>query len=265
PTLSVFWSIVAIVVFSWLGDKEHRMTPRMILNALITGGLGAIEVAAACACSGIVIGVIAITGVGLTFSSFVLSLSFGILPLALFMTMIGSIILGMGVPTTAQYIITSTLAAPALNQMGVPMMSAHLFCLYFGVLADVTPPVALATYAAAGIAKSNPIKTGFTALVTAAAGFVVPYMFVYNPYLLLQGGIVDIVVGTVTAFIGILGLSSAVQGYLADDLGIVQRLLLFSVPFFIIYPTLSSNIFGVGIIAAIFVFQKKFRAGNKIA
>jgi TRAP transporter 4TM/12TM fusion protein len=257
PTLSVFWSIVAIIVFSWLGDKEHRMTPKMILDALVTGGLGAIEVAAACACSGIVIGVIAITGVGLAFSSFVLSLSFGVLPLALFMTMVGSIILGMGVPTTAQYIITSTLAAPALAQMGVPMMSAHLFCLYFGVLADVTPPVALATYAAAGIARSNPIKTGFVALASAAAGFVVPYMFVYNPYLLLKGDVLSIVVGTVTAFIGILGLSSAVQGYLVEDLGILQRLLLFTVPFFIVYPTLASNVLGVGIIIAVWVIQKK--------
>ncbi len=258
PTMAVFWSIVAIVVFSWLGAKKHRMTPKMILHAMISGGMGAIEVAAACACSGIVIGVIAITGVGLAFSSFVLSLSFGILPLALFWTMIGSIILGMGVPTTAQYIITSTLAAPALAQMGVPMQAAHLFCLYFGVLADVTPPVALATYAAAGIAKSNPIKTGFIALATAAAGFVVPYMFVYNPYLMLKGDLLHIVVGTVTALIGMMGLAAAVQGFLVKNLNIVERLLLFSVPFFIIYPTLTSNLMGVGIIAVIFLLQKGF-------
>ena len=256
PTLSVFWSIMAIIVFSWLGDKEHRMTPRKILDALIIGGTGACEVAAACACSGIVIGVIAITGVGLAFSSFVLSLSHGILPLALFLTMIGSIILGMGVPTTAQYIITSTLAAPALAQMGVPMMSAHLFCLYFGVLADVTPPVALATYAAAGIAKSEPIKTGFTALVTAAAGFIVPYMFVYNPYLLLHGNVVHILVGCVTALIGILGLSAGVQGFLINDLNIIERLLLFTVPFLIIYPTLTTNLIGTAIILGIFALQK---------
>ena len=248
PTMAVFWSIIAIIVFSWLGDKDHRMTPKKIVAALISGGTGAIEVAAACACSGIVIGVIAITGVGLAFSSFVLSLSYGILPLALILTMIGSIILGMGVPTTAQYIITSTLAAPALAQMGVPMMSAHLFCLYFGVLADVTPPVALATYAASGIAKSNPIKTGFTALVTAAAGFLVPFMFVYNPYLLLQGDILHIFVGCVTALIGILGLSAGVQGYLANDL--------LCVPFLIIYPTLTSNLIGVAIIAAIYTLQR---------
>ncbi|MCD8164361.1 MAG: TRAP transporter permease [Synergistaceae bacterium] len=256
PTIAVFWSIIAIIVFSWLGDKEHRMTPKKIIAALISGGTGAIEVAAACACSGIVIGVIAITGVGLAFSSFVLSLSHGILPLALILTMIGSIILGMGVPTTAQYIITSTLAAPALAQMGVHMMSAHLFCLYFGVLADVTPPVALATYAASGIAKSNPIKTGFTALVTAAAGFLVPFMFVYNPYLLLQGNVFHILIGCVTALIGILGLSAGVQGYLASDLNIVERLLLLCVPFLIIYPTLTSNLIGVAIIAAIYIMQK---------
>ena len=257
--------IVALVVFSWLGDKEHRMTPQRILDALISGGFGAIEVAAACACSGIVIGVIAITGVGLAFSSFVLSLSGGILPLALILTMIGSIILGMGVPTTAQYIITSTLAAPALAQMGVPMMSAHLFCLYFGVLADVTPPVALATYAASGIARSNPMKTGFTALVTAVAGFLVPFMFVYNPYLLLQGDILHILLGCFTALIGILGLSAGVQGYLVNDLNIFERILLLGVPFLIIYPTLTTNVIGVIIIAAIYALQKGMgKKGRKL-
>ncbi len=256
PTMAVFYSIVAIVVFSWLGAKEHRMTPRMILDALISGGMGAIEVAMACACSGIVIGVIAITGVGLAFSSFVLSLSFGILPLALFWTMIGSIILGMGVPTTAQYIITSTLAAPALAQMGVPMQAAHLYCLYFGVLADVTPPVALATYAAAGIARSEPLRTGFTALANAAAGFVVPYMFVYNPYLMLQGDVFHIVVGTLTALVGIMGLSAAVQGFLLRDLNVVERILLFTVPFCIIHPSLVSNAVGCFIVVAMFFLQR---------
>lgn len=258
PTMAVFYSILALVAASWIGAKENRMTPKRIVEAMIAGGTGAVDVAAACACSGIVIGVIAITGIGLAFSSFVLSLSQGILPLALFLTMIGSIILGMGVPTTAQYIITSTLAAPALNEMGVPMMSAHLFCLYFGVLADVTPPVALATYAAAGIAKSNAIKTGFIALANAAAGFVVPYMFVYNPYLMLQGDLFHIVVGSVTALIGIIGLAAAVQGYLVTNLNIIERLLIFTVPFFIIHPSLVSNTAGVLIIIAIFFKQKGF-------
>lgn len=262
PVKAVFWSIVMLIVVSWFGKPEHRLTPARILQALIAGGLGAIEVAAACACSGIVIGVISITGVGLAFSSYVLSLSRGILPLALFLTMIGSIILGMGIPTTAQYIITSTLAAPALYEMGVPMISAHLFCLYFGVLADVSPPVALATYAAAGIAKSNPMKTGYTALVTAVAGFLVPYMFVYNPYLLLQGDIWHIIIGCGTALVGIVGLSAGVQGFLVDDLNVLQRMALVSVPFFIIYPTLTSNVIGCAIIATLFLWQKYRRRVN---
>ncbi|EEX47661.1 TRAP transporter, 4TM/12TM fusion protein [Jonquetella anthropi E3_33 E1] len=256
PVKAVFWSMILLVVVSWIGNKNKRMTPARIIQAMVEGGLGAVEVAAACACSGIVIGVIGISGVGLAFSSFVLSLSGGILPLALVLTMVGSIILGMGVPTTAQYIITSTLAAPALAQLGVPMMSAHLFCLYFGVLADVSPPVALATYAASGIAKSNPMKTGFTALITAVAGFLVPYMFIYNPYLLLNGGIFHIVVGCGTAVIGIIGLAAGVQGYLVEDLNFVERLALILVPFLIIYPTLNSNLVGVGIVVLIFILQK---------
>lgn len=256
PVKAVFWSIILLVVVSWMGKKEYRMTPRRVLDALINGAIGAIEVAAACACSGIVIGVIGITGVGLAFSSFVLSLSGGVLPLALMLTMVGSIILGMGVPTTAQYIITSTLAAPALAQMGVPMMSAHLFCLYFGVLADVTPPVALATYAASGISKSNPLKTGFTALVTAVAGFLVPYMFVYNPYLLLQGNPVMIVLGCATALVAIIALSAGVQGYFVTDLNLVERLAFLAVPFLIIYPSLVANGIAVAVVAAVFALQK---------
>lgn len=256
PTLAVFYSILLLIVVSWFGKPEQRMTPRRILATLIEGGLSAIEVAAACACSGIMIGVIGITGVGLSFSSYVLSLSGGILPMALFLTMVGSIVLGMGVPTTAQYIITSTLAAPALAQMGVPMMSAHLFCLYFGVLADVTPPVALATYAAAGIARAKALKTGFTALLVAIAGFIVPYMFVYNPYLLLQGDAFQIILGCATALLGVIGLASAVQGFLIDDLNIVERLLLLSIPFLILYPSLVANCVGVGFLVAVYLKQK---------
>ena len=256
PVKAVFWSILLLVVVSWGGKKEYRMTPQRVLEALINGALGAVEVAAACACSGIVVGVIAITGVGLAFSSFVISLSGGILPLALMLTMVGSIILGMGVPTTAQYIITSTLAAPALAQLGVPMMSAHLFCLYFGVLADVTPPVALATYAASGIAKSNPLKTGFTALVTAAAGFLVPYMFIYNPYLLLRGNPLMIILGCTTALIAIIALAAGVQDFFVTDLKILERLAFLAVPFFIIYPSLMANGIAVAVVAAVFVLQK---------
>ena len=259
---AVFWSIILMIAASWLGRKEYRMTPAKILNALIDGGMGAVEVAAACACSGLVIGVIGITGIGLAFSSFVISLSHGILPLALFLTMVGSIILGMGVPTTAQYIITSTLAAPALFQMGVPLMSAHLFCLYFGVLADVTPPVALATYAAAGIAKSSVLRTGFTALVTAAAGFVVPYMFIYNSHLLFQGNILYILLSFATALMAIVGLAAGVQGFYIAPLSIVERALLLAVPLLLIDPSLITDALGLVILIGVFFLQKKKNRPN---
>jgi TRAP transporter 4TM/12TM fusion protein len=253
---AVFWSIVLMICVSWMGKPQYRMTPKRLLDALIAGGMGAVEVAAACACSGLVIGVIGITGIGLAFSSFVISLSQGILPLALILTMIGSIILGMGVPTTAQYIITSTLAAPALYQMGVPLMSAHLFCLYFGVLADVTPPVALATYAAAGIAKSNAMKTGFTALVTAMAGFLVPYMFVYNPHLLFQGNIFQIAFSFITALMAIIGLSAGVQGYYIAPISIPERIALLIVPFLLIVPNLTTDIAALAILVGVYVLQR---------
>lgn len=259
---AVFWSIVLMVAVSWLGKPEYRMTPKRIFDALISGGMGAIEVASACACSGLVIGVIGITGVGLAFSSFVISLSGGVLPMALFLTMIGSIILGMGVPTTAQYIITSTLAAPALFQMGVPLMSAHLFCLYFGVLADVTPPVALATYAAAGIARSNAIKTGFTALITAMAGFLVPYMFIYNSHLLFQGNIFQIIFSFGTALMAIIGLAAAVQGYYFSVLSIFERVFLLAVPFLLIVPNIYTDILGLVILVGVFLLQKRKAAAQ---
>lgn len=262
---AVFWSIILMVAVSWLGKKEYRMTPRRTLQALIDGGLGAVEVAAACACSGLVIGVIGITGIGLAFSSFVISLSGGILPLALFLTMIGSIILGMGVPTTAQYIITSTLAAPALFQMGIPLMSAHLFCLYFGVLADVTPPVALATYAAAGISGSNAIKTGFTALATASAGFLVPYMFVYNPHLLFQGNILQIGLSFLTALMAVIGLSAAVQGYYIAPLTLPERAALLLTPFLLIVPNTSTDLLSLAILVGVFLLQQRKAALRKKA
>jgi TRAP-type uncharacterized transport system fused permease subunit len=131
-----------------------------------------------------------------------------------------------------------------------------LFCLYFGVLADVTPPVALATYAASGIAKSNPMKTGFIALATAAAGFLVPYMFVYNPYLLLKGDIFHIILGCVTAIVAVIALSAGIQGYFLSKLNIIERLAFMILPFGIIYPSLLANFLAVMIVIAVFLLQK---------
>lgn len=254
---AVFWSIVLLIVCSWLGEKENRMTPKKTMNAFIEGGIMAVEVAAACACSGLIIGVVGITGLGLAFTSFIIDLSHGILPLALFLTMIASIILGMGLPTTAKYIILSTLAAPAIHKMGVPMLAAHLFILYFGVIADVTPPVALAAYAGAGIAGSNAIRTGFAALGLAVAGFIVPYMFAYNQGLLFDGTLLAVGVSTLTAMLGIIALAAGVQGFYLKELNIVERILLLVAAVSLMIGGVFSDLVGILILGGVFILQKR--------
>jgi TRAP-type uncharacterized transport system fused permease subunit len=143
-----------------------------------------IAVAVACAAVGIIVGVVTLTGLGLKMAAGLISMSGGIKILTLFFTMIASLIMGMGLPTTATYLITATITAPAIVQLGVPVLAAHMFVFYFGIVADITPPVALAAYAGAAIAKSNPFKTGITATKLAIAGFIIPYIFCYNPALL---------------------------------------------------------------------------------
>jgi len=254
---AVFWSIMLLIVASWLGPPEYRMTPRRIIDSFIDGGITAVEVAAACACSGIIIGVVGITGLGLAFTSFIIGLSHGILFLALVLTMIASIILGMGLPTTAKYIILSTLAAPAIHRMGVPMLAAHLFILYFGVIADVTPPVALAAYAGAGIAGANAMRTGFNAVGLAIAGFIVPFMFAYNQALLFQGSITDILLSTVTAMLGVIALAAGVQGFYLSRLGTPERILFVVTAVALIKPGLMSDVIGIVVLGGIYLLQRR--------
>jgi TRAP transporter 4TM/12TM fusion protein len=260
---AVFWSIMLLIVASWLGPPEYRMTPRRIIDSFIDGGITAVEVAAACACSGIIIGVVGITGLGLAFTSFIIGLSHGILFLALVLTMIASIILGMGLPTTAKYIILSTLAAPAIHRMGVPMLAAHLFILYFGVIADVTPPVALAAYAGAGIAGANAMRTGFNAVGLAIAGFIVPFMFAYNQALLFQGSITDILLSTVTAMLGVIALAAGVQGFYLSRLGTPERILFVATAVALIKPGLMSDVIGIVVLGGIYLLQRRKNVQKK--
>ncbi|MDO9507927.1 MAG: TRAP transporter permease, partial [Thermovirgaceae bacterium] len=246
PSKAVFWSLAVLIVVTWIGAPEYRITPEKLLKSLIVGGTSAIEVAAACACAGIIIGVVGITGLGLTFSSFLLDLSHGILPLTLALTMVASLILGMGLPTTANYVVCSTILAPALMGMNVTAMSAHLFIFYFGILADVTPPVALAAYAASGVAGSNPMKTGFSACIMALGGFLIPYMFVYNGALLCNGSLLNILLGLIPALIGIIGLAAAVQGYFLRSMSLPARLVFGAIPFLLIYPSRVADLLAAG-------------------
>ena len=228
-----------------------------MVAALETGARSALSVAAACASTGIVIGVVTLTGLGLTLANAIVDLSADIFFLTLFLTMIASIILGMGLPTTAKYIVLATIAAPAIQKYGVPPLAAHLFIMYFGIMADLTPPVALVAYAAAGIAKSSPNKTGFMAVKLASAGFLIPYIFCYNPGLLLIDTTVpQIIHYTITAIIGVFALSFACVGYWRGRLAWWQRVLLIGSAVMLLAPELYTDIAGIAIFVVALVLQK---------
>ena len=263
PMRAALVAIVLSIICSAL-RKSTRMKPIEIIRGLDKGARNVLSVLVACASAGIVIGVVTKTGVGLKLASGLLTLSGGMLLPTMFFTMITAIVLGMGVPTTANYVITSTIAAPAIIQMGVPVLAAHMFVFYFGIIADVTPPVALAAFAGAGIAGGNALRTGVNAAKLAIAAFIIPYMFVLSPVILMiDATIPGLVVTTVTAIIGMIALSSALIGYLADNCRIYERILLIAGGLLLIDPGTVTDLTGIAIFAIILFFQierKKKRA-----
>jgi len=255
PMKAALWAIILAIVASCL-RKSTRISPKDIVLGLEKGAKGVLGVLIACATAGIIIGVVTKTGVGLKLASALLDLAGGKLLPAMFFTMITSLILGMGVPTTANYVITSTIAAPALLQMGVPVMAAHMFAFYFGIIADVTPPVALAAFAGAGIAGSDPMRTGVNASKLAIAAFVVPYIFVLSPTLLMIDATPATVLwSTCTALIGMVGLSAAMIGYFLAPAPPIVRILFFCGGLLLVDPGLFTDVIGAGILAALMVFQ----------
>jgi TRAP transporter 4TM/12TM fusion protein len=256
PMKAALFAIISSIVASLL-RKNTRISLTDIVNGLEQGARGALGVIAATACAGIIIGVVTQTGLGLKMGSTLVGLAKGNLLLTLFFTMLTSIILGMGVPTTANYVITSTIAAPALLMMNVPVLAAHMFAFYFGIIADVTPPVALAAFAGAGIAKANPLKTGLEASKLAIAAFLVPYIFVYNPSLLLIDvtalGVIQIVV---TSIIGIIGVGSAVAGYLITKESFIERIVFFVGGIMMVTPGSKTDLIGGGLILLGYLIQR---------
>jgi TRAP transporter 4TM/12TM fusion protein len=256
---AAFWGVVSALAVSTLA-RTTRPSPKRLEEALLAAGAGAVQVAAACAAAGIVVGVASLTGIGLRMSELIVTLSQGNLFLALVLTALGSIVLGMGLPTTAAYVVLAALGAPALIQLGVPVLAAHLFIFYFGCISNVTPPVSLAAYAASGIAASPPLRTAWTAMVLASAGFLVPFMFVYGPPLLLDGSLVAIGQVVVTGVAGVTALAGATMGYLRAELKAWERLVLGAGAVALIFPGLATD--GLGLLALVFVL---FRSGRKIA
>jgi TRAP-type uncharacterized transport system fused permease subunit len=190
-------------------------------------------------------------------SGFIITLSGGHLPIALALTAIGAVILGMGLPTTAAYVVLAALGAPALTEMGVPLLPAHLFIFYFGALSNVTPPVALAAYAAAGIAGGPPVRTAVTAFSLAATGFVVPFMFVYGPPLLLDGSLMAIVGSFATAAIGVGTLAGAVIGFVRTPLRVWERGLLAVAAMCLLVSGIRTDLVGFLVLGSLLVFWRR--------
>ncbi len=263
PMRAALVAIVLSIVISCL-RKNTRITVGDVVKGLETGARGVLGVAVACASAGIIIGVVTKTGVGLKLASGLLALSGGYLLPTMFFTMITSLILGMGVPTTANYVITSTIAAPALLQLGVPTLAAHMFVFYFGIIADVTPPVALAAYAASGISGGKPLMTGVNASKLAIAAFIIPYVFVTSPELLMINATAgSLIMAVITAILGMVGVSSALIGYLADKSTKLERVAQFVGGILMIIPGTMTDIPGFIIFLLVVFWQTKRRKSRQ--
>ncbi len=246
---------ILLSIFVSLFDKENRITPKKILQALEQGGKSAITVGAACGVAGIISGAITMTGLANDLINAIVGVAGNHLIIALVLTMICCIILGMGVPTTANYCIMAATTAPILVRMGVPTMAAHFFVFYFGIVADITPPVALAAYAGSAIAKSNPMKTAFQASKLAIAAFIVPYMFCYNPaMLLIDTNPLSIAFICVTSVLGVFGLAAALEGYCFTDMNIVVRLIIAVGGLMLIHPATVTDLLGLLLLLAGLVY-----------
>lgn len=257
PIYAAFYSIILTILASAL-RKETRMSFKDIIEALEEGARTALGVAMACATVGLIIGVATLTGFGLKLAGAILFLGKGNLIITLFLTMVACIVLGMGLPSIPAYIITATMAAPALAKMGVPMLVSHMFVFYFGMLANLTPPVALAAFAGAGIAGGDTAKTGFQAVKIALAGFVVPYIFVFSPTLLMiDAHVIEIIVAVSTAIVGVFALGMFSEGYMFKQVPMVLRLLSFISAIMLMLPGLLTDVFGFVIFIGIMLYQHK--------
>ena len=250
-------SILAAIVVGFL-NKEERLTFGKIVEALEAGAKGAITVAVACAMAGMIAGCITVTGLASVLINAIVQAAGDATIIGLVLTMVCCIILGMGVPTTANYCIMASTCAPILVQMNFPVVAAHFFVFYFGIVADITPPVALAAYAGAAIAKANPMKTGFNATKLAVAAFVVPYIFAYSPAMLFENvsGPLAVVQIVISALLGLFGIAAALNGYLYKKIPLLLRAALVAGGLGMMIPGTVSDVAGLIVVGGIVLFQK---------
>lgn len=255
PFRAALWALASTLVLSWL-RADTRLDFRKIVDAMEDGAKRTIEIGITCAAAGIIVGVLSLTGLGGKFSELLIDLAAGRLLPALIATMVVAIILGMGMPTTAAYAIGASVLAPALIKLGVAPLGAHMFLLYFAVISAITPPVALASFAAAGLAKAPMWDTAIQAVRLAIAGFIVPYMFVYGPAILVgQAPWQHTVLALATGTIGTLCLAGVAIGYLLRPASLLERLLLLPAALLLIRPGWLTDGLGLGLLAVVVVLQ----------
>ncbi|TQK63149.1 TRAP transporter 4TM/12TM fusion protein [Brevibacillus sp. AG162] len=255
PTLVAVFTIIATIVIAAF-RKSSRMNFRDILQALESGVRDSLGVAVACAAVGITVGVFSLTGLGLKLANIILMMGSGSLFMTLLFTMIASIILGLGLPSIPCYIITATMAAPALATYGIDPLAAHLFVFYFGAIANLTPPIALAAFAGAGIAGSDPQRTGWVSCKLALAGFIVPFIFIYKPAMLIHdANVVDIIIATGTTALAVMALAAATEGFLFARINWLLRLLLIAGGLLLIFPEWLAMGAGLALMAGVGIFQ----------
>ena len=280
PQRAVFSAILAMILIMLLESVYIRLikaekrsladlknlllqTGKSIYEAFLEGTKKAIQVAVACACAGIIVGIVTMTGLGLKLAGYIEIFSQGVLLYGLLLTMFASLILGIGLPTTAKYIVLATLVAPALMRLDVSSaIGAHLFILYFAIYADITPPVSLTAYATAGLAGAEPLQASIEAFKLGLSGYLIPFIFIYNPTLILMGEPFYIILALITATVGIIALSAAIQGFLVHTLGIMERLLFGGAALFNIYPGITSDAVGIGVLAIAFFIHWNINKGR---
>jgi TRAP transporter 4TM/12TM fusion protein len=244
PGYAGLYSILALVVVSMV-RKNTRMNVAQILSALTRGSQNTLTVAVSCATAGVVIGAVGLTGIGVRFTASLVDMVGGNMYLTLVFAMVAGIILGMGLPTTAAYILMIALVVPALIRLGLPNYTAHLFAVYYACISLITPPVAITSYVAAGLAEAKMMKTAWTAMRLGLAAYIVPFMFVFGPALLLVGTWSQVLIAVVTAIIGVMALSSGLQGYWLTRLSIIERVVSLGAAITLIFPGFRSDIIGV--------------------
>lgn len=263
PMISVIYSIFSLIIVAYL--RPHtRMGIKEIMSALESGAKGSLLVVMACALSGIIIGSVSLTGLGIRFTSSIVDLAGGNLILILILTAIAAIILGMGLPSVVSYMLLLALVIPALTSLGVPLVAAHFFAIYFSTTAFFTPPYAVAAFAAAGIAGSDVMRTGFTAMRLGMASYIIPFMFVFGPPLLLLGSFTDTLLAIPTALLGIVALAVAGIGFMKAKMGILERIIAFVAALLLIKPGLATDLVGILGLGLVVLLQL-YKIGGKFS